>query len=230
MRVAEDGLLERLVHDKPPFADRWVLVVPAGHATSACSWKRWVWLQLHVGVFGLHRNEEKTLTIMSRLVWWKTMKEDVAHWTSQCLTCIRFRKRPTKQDQVAVKPVDCECWEEVMVDCEGASTPADRYGNTHSFTYMCCLCHGILLEPMKGLKHSEVRRALARCIFRSGTLPLMMRSDRGPEFTSTLMREYTALVGTRQRFGMPWRPVEQGTVERVHQITQQVMACWCSRC
>ena len=110
-----------------------------------------------------------------------------------------------------------------MVDCEGASTPADRYGNTHSFTYMCCLCHGILLEPMKGLKHSEVRRALSRCIFRSGTLPLMLRSDRGPEFTNTLMREYTALVGTRQRFGMPWRPVEQGAVERVHQITQQVM-------
>ena len=63
----------------------------------------------------------------------------------------------------------------------------------------------------------------SRCVFRSGTLPLMLRSDRGVEFRNLLMSEYTALIGIRHRFGTAWRPMEQGTVERVHQELQQIM-------
>ena len=109
---------------------------------------------------------------------------------------------------------------------EGPSTPADRDGNKYVLTYICCLCHGVLLEPCRGLKHSEVRRAFARCLFRAGTLPVMVRNDRGVEFKSVLMQEYVALLGARQKFGMAWRPVEQGIVERSHQELQKVL-CIC---
>ena len=73
------------------------------------------------------------------------------------------------------------------------------------------------------LTHREVRRAFARCVFRSGALPRLLRSDRGPEFKNLLMQEFTALLGLRHRFGTPWRPVEQGAVERVHQVAQQML-------
>ena len=107
--------------------------------------------------------------------------------------CLRFRKRPTKQDQVAVKPVDVECWEEVMIDMEGPSCPADKDGNRYVMTYVCCLCHGALFEPGRSLSHAEVRRMLACCVFRAGTLPKVIRSDRGMEFKAVLMQEFTAL-------------------------------------
>ena len=35
-----------------------------------------------------------------------------------------------------VIPVDAECWQEVMVDLEGPSQPADKQGNKYSFTYI----------------------------------------------------------------------------------------------
>ena len=66
---------------------------------------------------------------------------------------------------------------------------------------------------MLNLSAREVRRAFARCLFRSGTIPKMLRSDRGPEFANYLMQEFVALVGIRHRFGAPWRPVEQGGVK-----------------
>ena len=110
-----------------------------------------------------------------------------------------------------------------MIDCEGASQPPDAHGNQYTLTYYCCLCHGVLLEPMLNLSAREVRRAFARCIFRSGTIPKMLRSDRGPEFANYLMQEFVALVGIRHRFGAPWRPVEQGGVERVHQEMQKIL-------
>ena len=64
---------------------------------------------------------------------------------------------------------------------------------------------------------------LACCIFRSGTLPVIMDSDRGPELKNALMAEYSALIGLGHRFGTPWRPMEQGLVEGKHRETQKVM-------
>ena len=72
-------------------------------------------------------------------------------WIEHCATCIRFRKRPTKQDSVAVRPVDMGCWEEVMVDFEGPSSPTDKAGNKYVLTYVCCLCHGVLFKPNANL-------------------------------------------------------------------------------
>ena len=56
-----------------------------------------------------------TQALLLQVAWWSSMRADVESWVSQCLTCIRFRKRPTKQDQVAVKPTQLNPWEEVMV-------------------------------------------------------------------------------------------------------------------
>ena len=226
-RIAGDGLLERAVLAEPTLSGKnktvWLPVVPGGYAAAHLSWRRWAFLQAHVGVFGGHRSDEKTIDIMKRMCWWKDMGTDVARWADKCLTCLRFNKRPTKQDQVAVKPADVQCWEEVMIDFEGPSTPEDKIGNKYVLTYVCCLSNGVLLEPVRHLKRSEVRRAFSRCILRSGTLPLLLRSDRGPEFRSLLIIEYSALVGIRHRLGTPWRPVEQGKVERAHQETQKVL-------
>ena len=70
---------------------------------------------------------------------------------------------------------------------------------------------------------AEVRRMFASCVFRSGTLPSLLRSDRGPEMKNALMAEYAALVGIGDRFGTPWRPMEQGLVEGKHRETQKIM-------
>ena len=134
------------------------------------------------------------------------MSRDVEAWTESCMTCIRFRSRPTRPEQVAVKPLDCDCWSEVMIDFEGPSNPPDRQGCRYVLTYFCCLSHGVLLEPVKNLRASEVRRALSKCMFRSGRLLELIR----------LMADFTALVGLKHKFGAPWRPVEQAGVERIH--------------
>ena len=62
----------------------------------------------------------------------------------------------------------------------------------------------------------------ASCMFRSGTLPTLLRSDRGPELRNALMLEYTAVVGLGKRFRTPWRPMEQGLVEGKHRETLRI--------
>ena len=138
-RLAEtDGLVETRVVEEVSGKELWVPVVPQGDAAGGTSWHRWVFLQAHVGIFGGHRLLDQTMRILKRLVWWSGMRREVAEWIDGCMTCIRFRKRPTKQDAVAVKTRDSNCWEEVMVDMEGPSNPTDRLGNKYVMTYICC--------------------------------------------------------------------------------------------
>ena len=106
---------------------------------------------------------------------------------------------------------------------EGPNAPAGPAGEKCVLNYMCSLCQGALLEPCVTLSASEARRAFARCLCRSGTIPRMLRSDRGSEFRNSLLREYCALLGTGHVMGAPWRAMEQGKVERNHQDLQKLM-------
>ena len=63
----------------------------------------------------------------------------------------------------------------------------------------------------------------SECMFRSGTIPSIVRSDRGPELMNAIMTEYTACLGIGRRYGTPWRPMEQGLVEGKHVETQKVL-------
>ena len=109
-----------------------------------------------------------------------------------------------------------------MVDLEGPWNPASKSGYQYTMTYICCLCHGVLLEHSTKCNAMEARRMFASCMFRSGTIPTLVRSDRGPELKNAIMSEYTALLGMGRKFGGPWRPMEQGLVENSHKETQKV--------
>ena len=94
---AVDDLVERQVKEEATGAEAWAPVVPQGLAVGHTSWRRWVFLQIHVGVFGGHRLLDQTMRILGRLAWWPGMRKDVADWTDACATCIRLRKRPTSR-------------------------------------------------------------------------------------------------------------------------------------
>ena len=99
-----------------------------------------MFLQIHVGVFGGHRLLDQTTRILGRLAWWPGTRKDVTDWVGSCMACIRFRKRPTERDAVAVKPLDANGWEEAMVDVEGPSSPADKAGRKSAATCLPVQC------------------------------------------------------------------------------------------
>ena len=149
------------------------------------------------------------------------MRADVERWVKNCGTCLRFRSIPQKVPTGSSVPADLECWQEVMIDLEGPNPP-DRMGNRYYMTYICCLCHGVFLAGLANTEATEARRAFAICMFRSGTIPSVVRSDQGPEFRNAIMEEYTAVLGIGQKFGTAWRLMEQGLVEGKHKEVQKL--------
>ena len=144
-RVADDGLLERKVQTTNLGQPAWVPVVPEGYATGSLTWKKFIFLQCHLGVLGAHRNADKTFACMRRLCYWRHMRANVDKWVKSCGTCLRFRAVPQKVPTGPSFPADMECWQEVMIDLEGPNPP-DRMGNRYYMTYICCLCHLSLIH------------------------------------------------------------------------------------
>lgn len=140
-RLGKHRLLERQVVLPPPIRSACVPIVPEGQAMANLTWKRRLSLQFHVGVMGAHRNADKTHALMLRQVWWPTMKQDIQKWWESCLPCIRFRKRPQKQEAVPVVPPD-RLLGRGYDRLRGTSNPADKGGCKYTMTYICCLCHG----------------------------------------------------------------------------------------
>ena len=128
-------MLERRVKTTDLGQPEWVPVVPAGQATGHLTWRRWVFLQCHIGILGAHRGPDKTVACIRRMCWWKTMGTDVDKWCQTCATCLRYRRVPQKVPSSPSIPKDLECWQEVMIDLEGPN-PTDRMGNRYYMTYI----------------------------------------------------------------------------------------------
>ena len=75
-----------------------------------------------------------------------------------------------------------------------------------------------MLEVLKTLQAGDFSRALANCVFKARIIPDIVRSDRGPEMTSRVNREFLALCQVRQIFGASLTPRHQGLGERGHQV------------
>ena len=88
-RLAPDQVLEREIRQHAPCPPKWLPVVPDGQCTRHLTWKRWLFLQFHVGFLGAHKNEDKTENIMSRLCWWRTMRKDIKSWIDEMKECMR---------------------------------------------------------------------------------------------------------------------------------------------
>ena len=143
-RVAGDGVLERSVVLNTG-EKLWVVVIPEGLASvHGLSWRRACFDRAHHGALGGHKSAERTLSVLSRTVWWAGMKEDVSRWTEKCLTCLKARARPRKVTAGASKCMADACWQEVSVDCEGPNRE-DRWGFRYSLTYFDCLSHAVLI-------------------------------------------------------------------------------------
>ena len=221
-RIAGDGVLEREFQLKTG-QTAYVPVVPNGVAAeTGVTWRKSCYFAVHGGILGAHRSAQVTYRLLERSVWWPSMEEDVKRWVESCLSCLKGRSRPTKVEAKAVRCMATTCWEEVSVDCEGPNKE-DREGYRYSLTYFCCLSHAVMLEPLRSLTHTDVRKAFTKCILRSRTIPSLIRSDRGVEFKNALMKELNAVLGIQQRFSMALRPCELGANERVHQEVQKTL-------
>ena len=79
-RHPSDGCLERFVRVGKTGVEHYVPEVPAGDAAVNLTWRRWAFLQVHVGAFGGRRLAQQTMLILARVAAWPGGRRDVEKW------------------------------------------------------------------------------------------------------------------------------------------------------
>ena len=201
-----------------------MVVVPDGKVPgTSTSWKQFCFVSLHAHA-GAHFAPDKTLALLARACWWEHMRRDVLMWCDRCWQCLQYRRRPDRAPAGCHVSYTQRPWQDVMIDCEGPSSPADiATGARYVLTLRCAMCGGVKLESLERLEQNHFRRAFIRCVFKTGTIPETIRTDRGPEVANAAMDEIRNLMGSRRILGHAFRPTSQAPVERAHQETQRLL-------
>ena len=112
------------------------------------------------------------------------MAANAADWYKECEICAQYRgatmRPPMSSIYAKDEYSDTLPWEDVIIDVQGPFTRSED-GMQYILSYHCSRLRVPLLFAFKSLQAAHFGRALITCVLRARILPLILRSDRGPE-------------------------------------------------
>ena len=205
----------------------WVPAIPDSMMhIGDISWRKRLFNYAHATLLNPHRAAGESYQLLRRMGFWDTLGTDFNKWFSACEACQRYRARPvqpplrstTADDRMRSKLP----WTDVIIDVQGPYTRAEG-GEMYVLSYHCTVLRVPKLEAFKSLQAGFFSRALVSCVLKTRVIPDVVRSDRGPEMTSRVNREFMALCGCEQLYGSAFTPRRQGPVEQGHQTVAKVI-------
>ena len=155
--------------------------------------------------------------------WFPKMEERIR---SHCITCSVCQMRaPVKvSDRVPITPIprDDELpFTHLVMDCMGPIIPeGDTSVPKPVYNYALVIVNKYsrwpMAYPLRSLNAQAACDALLQ-VFMTFSIPKVISSDCGSNFTSKLTQEFLKRLGCSPRFNTPGHPEASGLVERFHQ-------------
>ena len=154
--------------------------------------------------FSPRRTKERILT--SRL-FWEGMLKDCNNYCSHCEVC-QLRSRKTVFDRVPIKACvpEEEPFRTMMMDCFGPIKPSVNLKYNYALIIVDVATRYPFCYPLRSLSAKNVCDALVK-MFEFTSLPVVVGSDNGSNFRSSLTREMLNRFGVSSRFATAYHPV-----------------------
>ena len=158
-------------------------------------------------MIGAHASVDHTLAKIEQLFWWPSMKHDVARWVSTCLVC-----KATKPSPVITTDQRMELYERpfriLFMDTIGPINPPD--GRFSFLAHVeCPFSRYCWVKPFeKNDARTWAKFLVEEVFFDVAGFPTVLRSDRGHEFTASVITEINQMLGIIHAFGSAYRPEE----------------------
>ncbi|XP_045134079.1 uncharacterized protein LOC123517739 [Portunus trituberculatus] len=206
-----NGLLYRkcLTSQLPNKVGQQCLVVP-----SEC--RQIILSVAHESPLAGHFSHRKTELKIYEHFFWPGMGADIRAYCRSCDKCQRMsskgRVRPVPLQPL---PVITEPFSRVAIDLVGPLSPPSSEGHRHILTLIDFATGFPEALPLKDIDSVSVAEALLVIFARVG-IPREILSDRGTQFTSSLLSELHKLLGVKPIFTTPFHPSGNGRIERLH--------------
>ena len=155
--------------------------------------------------------------------WFQNMNERIQQYCTTCATC-QLRAPVKVSDRVPITPIPRDevlPFSHLVMDCIGPiipigdpSGPKPEYN--HALVIVDLYSRWPMAYPLRSLSAKAVCDALLQ-VFMTFSIPSVISSDCGTNFTSQMTQELLKRMGCSPRFNTPGHPEASGLVERCNQ-------------
>ena len=135
-----------------------------------------------------HFGFEKTLEKLARHWWWQGMSSDVKEYVRTCVKCQQM-KHDTQRPKGLLQPILAAYpWHTVTLDLVGKFEPGDVTQNTYCLVIVDKFSKYTILQSVPEACDAKlVADIFIKQVIATFGVPVRVISDRGPQFTATLM-------------------------------------------
>lgn len=228
------ALLSQLAIDgaaRPPFSLQGIIRFKQRiWLGSNSSLQQQVMSALHNSPVGGHSGAPATVTKVSRLFYWPSMRKDILKFVQNCTVCLQAKPdRARYPGLLEPLPVPDSVWEIISMDfIEGLPMSenaiailvvVDKYTNFAHF-----------IPQRHPFTAASVARLFMDHVYRLHGLPKSIISDRDRIFTSGLWQLLFHMAGIQLRMSSSYHPQTDGQAERVNQCLETYLRCFVNAC
>ncbi|XP_036003961.1 uncharacterized protein LOC110367566 [Fundulus heteroclitus] len=172
-----------------------------------------------------HPGSRRTSTLITRHFWWPSLYKDVREYTLACPTCAQNKSsnRPPA-GLLQPLPLPQRPWSHIALDFV-TGLPSSR-GMTTILTIVDRFSKACHLVPLRKLPSAfQTAQLLVRHVFRLHGIPKEILSDRGPQFTSRVWKEFSTALGAKCALSSGYHPQSNGQTERLNQELESSLRC-----
>ena len=185
----------------------------------------------HDSPFTGHLGVTRTLDRIRKRFFWPNMRKTVENYIRQCDTCAK-RKAPAPTANNGTAPLQSlqvsEPFTFWALDYMGP-LPETHCGNKHILVLMDHFTKWCEAFPTPDQKASTIAKILVDRVFSRFGPPVVLHSDQGANFKSTLMHEVCDVMGITKTRTTAYHPQCDGQVERQNRTLQDMLAAFCTK-
>lgn len=178
----------------------------------------------HDSMFGGHFGVVKTYSRIKKKFYWKGMKRYITQYIANCEICQKHKSGRSTKMQLCKTDLSRFPFEKVFIDIVGP-LPMSASGNINILTMVDDLTRFVEFTAIPDQTANTVARALFEQILCRYTIPKVIISDNGSNFTSEIFAELCKLLKIDKRHISPFSP-QGNLVERQHLGLANYLRCF----
>jgi len=181
----------------------------------------------HESGVAYHPGSTKMYRDLKQLVWWSGMKNDIAKFVAECLTCKRVKADHHKPGGKLV-PLDVPTWKWESISMDFITgLPRSPRGHDSVWVIVDRLTKCAHFVPFKiGYSMEKIAELYLEEVVRLHGVPVSIVSDRDSRFMSRFWQGLQSALGTDLRYSTAYHPQTNGQTERVNQIVEDMIRCY----
>ena len=157
-----------------------------------------------------HPGQHRMLELIKRIYWWPGLKEDVKKYVQGCFKCQQNKvQHQRKAGELHPLEILKGPWQEISIDIMGPLLKSNEMDAivviVDRFMKMIRLKTTITNISLKG-----IAKIYRDDIWKLHEVPRKILSNRGPQFTSKFMKEFTKVLGIKRQLSTAYYPQTDG--------------------